>query len=385
MFNQFVSIEKEVQDKLKWLGESFYYLFKDSSGKIRRGVLFELTESDFEKASVRLKGVMTGDIVSGDKVFVLPNCRIPLYKLKDYIKTIGAVMTSDVQLATKIIGHDKIIHSGSHQAPGTAMLFDQLGAQFQHRFGVPSWISDPATRDEREKKFKEITESYKDVFKYYSCAKTIVSPRVWPSEYDFGLNGRNTQHWFITPTAVWILYNHLVGKIPVLSENLIFEKIGKPVIIDRESYQSIHDMLNSEDEDNQMVGAELLANSDIDRSLFYIWKLSKDHCYTIRDLSRYKNVRLFIQMSHWDQLAQVTAELFAKVMLEKGVLTSEYFQELVPVILKSYTGMLRSNVFVLKLEPSEEYKQFAEPGVGYTIVDVNDNQTKEIEDDNDEV
>ena len=362
-FENFKDIDPSIIKKLKYLQEPFYYLYKDSGGKTLRGTLFEMTESDYEKACTRLTGVLQGEILSGDQVYVLPNCRIPKFKLEDYMDSIGAHLTDDITAATKIVGHTKIMDEPVSQAAGTALLLDLKNTVLKSGFKANRSWGSPA---EIEKDNAELTKKFHTAVDNYTVtcsiqgSETVISPRVWGQNYwNSGYTHLSAKHKrFITPTGAWIIYNQILHKVPVLNEGLIFEKIGKPIILDQETCTSILDMISSQDQDNHKVGAELLANCDIDKSLFYIWKLAREKGWVVSRLSRFKNIRLFIRMSNWAQLGGLDEEAFIEYMYQKNLLTKEYFDELCPKAADKYTGMLRSPVFGMTLEPGDKYKEF---------------------------
>ncbi len=368
-FNAYQNLSEEVKKKLTWLGECYSYLHKDSSGNTLRGVLYEVSQESYERACKRLTGEMTGEIITGDKVYVLPNCRIPKFKIEDYVKETGAVLTGDITECTKIIGHDKVWEQAQYQAGGSVLLIEMRSGALQSKFYSmdPSWIA-YIKEEEKEKvtqDFNTMVNSAEDLVEGVITNDTILSPKTWNINWRHGFDGGITQKFLITPTGALILYNHILRKIPILNEDLIFERIGKPIALDAESYESIRQMLASEDEDNHKVGAELLSNCDIENSLFWIWKLArfKHEIWhesignKVRNLSRFKNIRLFIRMSRWDKLRQMDEEMCIEFLHKKGVLTQEKFDELVPEAAKAY-NTLKSPVFKMSVEPGDKYKDF---------------------------
>ena len=87
-FNQYQYDEAAFQ-KLPFLGELIGYLHTNSKGDFKKGALFKISEEDYLKISKRLEGDDKSSIMPKDKVFILPNCSIPLFKMKEYLKEIG--------------------------------------------------------------------------------------------------------------------------------------------------------------------------------------------------------------------------------------------------------------------------------------------------------
>lgn len=367
-FNNYVDLSPEIVKKLTWLKDPVSYIHRNSSYEILRGVLYEISEDTYEKAVKRLSGEK-GELVSGDKVYVLPNCRIPLYKLKDYFSSMKCTQTSDINECTKIIGHDKIKEQVRFQAGGTVMLIEMPEVLWKDdmHLAADQWF--------RQDKVDIVLEKYNNMLKTAEdlCdvrpEKTLLSQAAVGnvghiSVYNF--KDRHDPKWFITPTGAGIIYNQILRKIPVISENSIFEKIGKPVILDEEVYQSIYDYFNSEDEGNQKMGSEILSNCDIDKSLYWIWTLAREKQHVLNSQSRFKNIRLFKSMSRWNDLAAMSEEDFIEYMFDKGLLTKEYFEKLWPIVARSYTKTLNSSIMTVSMEPSEKYKEFGGQKILFT-------------------
>ncbi len=363
-YNQFVNLDPVIITKLQrvWLGPAVNYIHKDSSGAVLREVLFEIDQENYDKAAKRLTGA-EGEIVSGDKVYVLPNCRIPVFKIQDYLKESGAVITNDVKEATKIIGHDKVIEDAGYQAGGSVMLINESEVLYSDKYQTPKIYGfSPEQQDEADIGNKEKFQRFLDgveIICEISAERTMMSAAAINgtcSTYNFHAKERKR---YITPTGALVMYYHILNKISIISENVIFEKIGKPVALDEDSYKSVLDMLGSKDESNHKMGAEILANCDIEKSLFWIWKLAREKQWVISGLSRFKNIRLFIRMSKWSELGRMDSEEFAEYLHKRNMLTKEYFGELFPDVAKKYSNVLESSMLTLTVEPSQKYHTFA--------------------------
>ncbi len=366
MFNNYIKLNPEVREKLKFLGNPVAYLYRDSTGHLLKGDLFEIGKGDYDKAYKRLQGEK-GEIDKGDKVYVLPNCRIPLFKLKDHIAECGATSTGNVSEATKIIGHDKVAQENSWQHGGTVLLLDIRGFTNANDWHprVYTWTKEEETAAEeaRMAALKGLGKSE------YGADELIISTAVMRDQ-NLGTHTSLTHGRYMTPTCAFILYHHLLNKVPIINESEVYAKIGKPIAIDESSFTSIMEMLESSDESNHKVASEILSNCDIDKSLFWIWKVARKCSWKVTGLSRFKNIRLFIEMSDFSTLACMNDEGFIEYLYNKGLLTPEYFTALAPEAALRYKGMLASPVFSIILEPSDKYKPFGEEQYSFPTAEI---------------
>ena len=86
-----------------------------------------------------------------------------------------------------------------------------------------------------------------------------------------------------------ILYYKMLNKIPVVNEEVVFDSIQKPLVIDKDTYETLSNMLGSGDTTNQLTAIEIISNCDIDNSLYYLWKLIKNYGHVMDNFRRNKN------------------------------------------------------------------------------------------------
>jgi len=187
----------------------------------------------------------------------------------------------------------------------------------------------------------------------------------------------------------------LSKKIPVINENHVFKQIGKPLAIDDESFETICQMLSSEDESNHKLAAELIANCDFEKSYYYLWRLAncddwRDDAYTLRNnfmrCRKYKNVDLFLNQSKFSKLRTLEAEDLVVWLRNRNLLTEDIFLKVANEIYESFKQFPKSKIFDVVLETAEPYKEFA---TKYTIgvdptVPLMDTDDDDDDEDNDE-
>jgi hypothetical protein len=352
--------DKAIFEKLPFLGGLFSYIHTNSKGDLKKGLLFEVLSEDYYKIRTRLTGNDKSSIVTGDKVYVLPNCKIPLFKLKEYLKSIGATQVNDVKEATKILGHSKIASDNS-----SALLKDfQSYYDYEEvkRYQGGNFYKPDKKLIEEIVLFNE-NVLYKEVEEQPTMIKLDIGFR---KRLGYSICTTGNPIKAITPTCAIILYYQMHNKIPVVNEDAVFKAIDKPLVIDQSIYESLCEMLNSGDKSHQTTAIELISNCDIDKSFYYLWLLSQYYFYKMIGHSRNKNFRLFREKVDLHSLSMRTARRMIPMLDERGILTSELYLSLVSQVIKTYKHKVDPELFTITLTPTEKYQKYA-PGCDFTI------------------
>jgi hypothetical protein len=356
-FNVFIEVDQTKIDKLPFIEVAYQYYFEDSTDRMHLGVVYELSRDTYDKASDRLKGQGTDKIKSGDKVYIMPGSKIPMFKLKDHCKKIGAVVIGEIEKATFFIGTKGVSEKGNHgnwTPRAASLMWEDKSPNI-----VVSGSEKEAFEELQEtgkilatKSWDSLKDSWGKYTRMYVAAylSGCISNTIASSE---------KKSFFITPAGASIIYHSILKKIPIVNEEDILEQISPAAVIDEYTYDSIESMLDSSDDESQEVGVEILANCDIPKSMFYLWKLSKKY-YQVVVKVHTKNVRLFVERSDWGTLHGSNAEEFIEYLYDKKLLTKEYFQLLVGEASSNYKLSLNTPVFGIVLCPTEKYKKFAE-------------------------
>jgi uncharacterized protein Smg (DUF494 family) len=375
-YNQFIKVDQTKVNKLPFIQGNYQYYYRDGNDDINLGILYEVNEVDYDKILERLQGLSTLSIQPGNKVYIMSGCKIPLFKIKDHCKKIGATITSDVNNATFFVGNPNIFSEtyGTHNQNNPTCLI--MNVKYPQIANYPKGVEDTFSS-------ATWTDTY-DSIEVGLYPNILLSGESKASDNLFFTASRK---YFITPLACMILYNTLAKSLPIINEDLLLEQVSPVSIIDEDVYDTIYNMLKSSDEQNQNIGCELLANSDIKNSLYWIWKLSLQHRYTV-SRSRIKNVKLFINASGWGELASMDAEQFIQHLYKEGVLTKELFKLLINDAMELHENNLKSDLFVQTIKPSEKFKEFAEETdvVEFRYTETVDEEQEEYveEEDNDE-
>lgn len=362
-YNPFIKIEQDKIGKLPWIQGNYQYYFSDSNKNIGVGIVYDVSKETYDKLKERLRGTGNDIIKPKDKVYLMPGSKIPLFKLKDHLRKIGASHVGDIDKATFFIGTSGVAHEVEHQqAKMTNIIFADRSPEIvidnltcEHYF-ITRYRTESFTSVEYTNKYSEI---YLSNAVFRGSAGWIESRFI---------------HYFVTPIAAMIMYNTIAKKIPIVSEDVILDQMAPTMIIENEVYTSILEMLRSEDKNNHEVAIELIANCDINKSIFYLWKLSHGWSHKINN-SRMKNIRLFVERSEWNELSGMNAEEFIEYMYKHDYLTKEFYKELLKVVAKDYANKLETPVFKMVLSPSDKYKEYADESDVFEFHHINEVST----------
>ena len=385
-YDRFVSLDQTAISKLSFLGKDYQYLFLDSSGLYSRGIVYEISTDSAIKIRKRLEGDTTGTIVSGDKVYVLSGCCIPQFKIKDYLKTKGASMVSNVDEATKIIGNVAASQGLiPYRSKGSSYsLIDKVQfAEICNSEDPNDLLKFLTLRETDSSRSVDIKTKYQNLMVSYQLKEEVLKQH----DAFTVLLDNDTTPCIIYPLGINIIYNILLKKIPVINDDHIFKDLEKFLIVDKDSYESIRNMLASSDESNHKIGADVLSSCDIAKSLYWIWKLAAKYQSCVNNLSSYKHIRLFIKKSDWNKVSSMDAEDYLEYAHKKGLLTSESFALVINDAAQLYAHRMSSDLFRIEMKPSSKYRSFStgnevfvfgkDPGDRATV------EVEEYEDDND--
>jgi len=351
-YNPFIKIDQDKIDKLPWIQQGWQYYFADSNKSIGVGIVYDVSRETYGKLNERLRGSGNDTIKPKDKVYLLPGSKIPLFKLKDHLRKIGATHVGDINKATFFIGNNNIAFEVEHaQAKMTNIIFTDRSPEIvTDNYSCESHFTTRYSTEARSSVEGYINsgDRYSQIYLAYPTCRGGID---W-------VESRFVQY-VVTPVAAMIIYNSISKKIPIVSEDVILDQMSPSTIIDQEVYESIVSMFQSTDRTNHEIGIEIMANCDIKKSIFYLWRLNKGWSYKINN-SRMKNIRLFVERSAWKDLYGMDAEDFIEYMYTNDYLTKEFYQELIKTVAENYKDKLESPVFKITLAPSEKYKEYSD-------------------------
>lgn len=337
--------------------------FVEGSGlMVRPGMYYNIhfvDKNNYEKIEKLFKSY--ADITTlpkGAKGFILPKNNLKKDDIKEICKRYDLKITNDVTKADFFIGNDQIAVYGSMydqtvdsralmaEAYCYVLNYDDCGADLKNNFINFMSSRSGVTRD------------------HLALQTSVMYTKEINSRYeDWTMYANERLRTYITDDGLFIVYNMLSRKIPVVSVDSLFKGIDK-VTIDKDIYDTLTMMLRGSDED-KAVAMNMLYNCNIDESYYYLWRLLREVSYAIiyykhRNTKAHKTFMHDVgNLNHTDNVEAL--EKFK----ERGCLTPEIYSEISEKIInkvKTY-GVIeeveKNNVLKVNVEiiPYEEYMQ----------------------------
>ena len=376
--------------RLPFIEGKVVHLFEEGK-QVYPGILFKVSEENYEKASARLKGKDEHVITKGDIVFIMPGSRIPHFKLKDHIKKVGAKVTPDIDQATVFIGTDLVDYNTSYREKNDKSLL--WNVQLNGQFAEDPALAMVLIGDRTTEAFMSVGVGYHPITHPDPMCPVLVDREINRAN-ELRTEDSPEPCQFITPAGCEIIYHSIAKNLPIVSEAKIMDQINPVVVIDEDVYKNLCLMLDSKDVKDNATAGEIIANSDINKSIYYLWLLAGDYSNKLQR-SRFKNIRLFVQQSQWDNLCNQQEEQFIEHLLEKKLLTTKFYSGLIATAMENTKTNLAHNLFdvVVTYTPKKQYLPYAEPGLKFTFeyndtTDAMENRDEEeelVEEEEDEI
>lgn len=345
-------LTEEQLDRLKFI--------EGSGLMVRPGMYYNIhfvNKDNYEKIEKLLKSY--SDIAAlpkNAKGFILPKNNLKKDDIKEICKRYDLKITSDINKADFFIGNDQISTYGSmydYVVDSRALMAEAYAYTLEYEdCGV-------ALKNE----FINFMSSRAGVTAEHLATQTCVMyTKDINSRYeDWTAYANERKHTYITDEGLFIVYNMLSKKIPVVSVDSLFKGIDK-VTIDKDIYDTLAMMLRGSDED-KAVAMNMLYNCNINESYYYLWKLLNEIAYAIT-YYKHRNTKahktFMSEVGHLNHTDNIEA---LEKFREKGCLTEQIYNELTEKILNRVKGygvieeVERNNVLKVNVEviPYETY------------------------------
>ena len=347
---QYASIDRSKVDKLPFIKGTYPLGYVNQKNDTRLGIVYEVNAASAEKIEKLLSGKdSTRKLVKGDRVFVLSGCKIPQFKIKEYLRGIGAIMVNNIEEATVFVGNERASKDCS------TYNYEQLDS-------LSMIVNSPIINANLNKTLPEKMIVDEVVYQYYPDIEDLENVKFTKtcgtdnncSSYTEG-SVRYMQ--FITPYVARLLHAILSKKMVTITEECLFNQLPVVAKLDKDLYTQLTMMMDSNDEENQKTAHEILANSDWKDADLYLYLLARKHFWQING-SRFKNVRLFKEETEIRKKASTSEEIFLKEQLQKDKLTAEALDLLLPGVtekMEATAKRISSSIFTVKIELKSEY------------------------------
>lgn len=370
----FAAIDRSKVDKLPFLKKMGAYPFGyvNSSDEKRLGIVYEVNAEDALKLQKLLAGKEERTLAKGDRVFVLSGCKVPQFKIKEFLRGIGAVMVNDIEDATVMVGNTRV--SQKFDDTYNVGYIDSL-----------SMILETVYTDVDGVKIDNlmidgvVANFYPDLDEMGKRARFNKAATGFSANYRVG--GGIRYMTCIVPYVGRLAYEILSRKIVTISDECLYRQLPGAVVLDNATTKSLISMMNSTDEENQKTAHEVLANCDYKDADLCLYTIARAHCHQIRH-SRFKNVKLFVEESKLVKLAETTEEEYLRQLADNNKLTQEALDLLLPLVSKKVEARVNgvnSSVFTIKMELKPEFSNILGTHNFNKIVQPNPNVSQDEE------
>jgi hypothetical protein len=345
----FGSIDRSKVDKLPFLKKGAYpFGYVDNSMERRLGIVYEVGADDALKLQKLLLGKEERTLVKGDRVFVLSGCKVPQFKIKEFLRTIGAVMVNTIEDATIMVGNTRVSkkfedNRNLQYIDSLAMILDTVYTEVDG-VKLENLVIDKVVKD-----------FYPDLDEMGGLARFNKAATGFSANYKNSSGIRYMK--CITPYVGRLVYEILSRKIVTISDECLYRQIPGAVKLDAETTKSLMSMMESSDEENQKTAHEILANCDWAGADLCLYTIARGHSHQLFN-SRFKNVKLFVEESGISKLAETTEETYLRQLADDNKLTQEALDLLLPLVSKKVEARVNnvnSSVFTIKMELKPEF------------------------------
>ena len=141
-----------------------------------------------------------------------------------------------------------------------------------------------------------------------------------------------------------------------MEKTITKEASSEVSIIDEELYERLYGMFGSSDEGDHKMGQLILNKQDVQKSIYYIWKLARKYSSRLVNL-RTKDSRAFRDATNLFTLAYARETEFGNYLIKRGWMTPEIFGKIKGVIKDDIHTNTRSDKFYeFSIELKEENK-----------------------------
>jgi phosphopantetheine adenylyltransferase len=369
----FQKVDPSILGKLGFIKSSYPYIgYRTSKDEHFLKEVYPVGYDDCRKIAKLLEGDDQYTISKKDKVFVLPGNELPLKRIKEFVKSKKATITTDITKATIICGNDQIYSNASKKSYLRHLMID----------GADDYLLDSQFYDRNGNDIDKMQECIKDRFGHCINDGDLKARKPIVISYDAYANASyvngisyGTGLYYLFPITVTYLYEILSRKVKIVTQAYLNENAHSSFdLSDKESYLSVDLMLGSSDRASKNMGIEILTHAKIDmedsNTVYHLWLLSQSYYSMVDSRGREKNVRSFINRVEWWTLYCMSITDFVKYALSQNLLTKTIFEEQLDSIIEYCEGdyhdcdffeqVPTENVYTIKYTLKQEYKKILE-------------------------
>jgi hypothetical protein len=366
--------DSTLPSKLKFVEGSFKYVYMFSTEDYGSGIgvteLYKISNESRDKIASLLKGGDAYTPVSGDKIYLLPDSKIPSYKIKEYCKSSGLTITTVIEKATVILGTEENIldpaeyDNGKYQYPHGCIVGEHYSPSLTYNQALVDFIKNRNT-------FNILPSTGIDYHEMLKPDDTIVVTRAICSHYSTSAYTDNLEtpitQWALNAESLTLVYNILSKKVPVISQEHFIETCGNQVSLDEDMYNSLDMMFSSPSQEDHLTAAKILFNCNTKDSIYHVWRLAKKHSHRIdnSENNRLKEAKLFKSLVSWSHLEDLDNNGILTHLAKRGQLVHDVFYKLINDIVDEETDRAARRLdlshVIAEITPKYNYEEFIKP------------------------
>jgi hypothetical protein len=268
----------------------------------------------------------------GDKLFFLPGCTIPRFKMKKFCEQYGTAMVK-------------------YQTSATALFIGADSLQELIRSAPSYTISKSTVLPYFERFDHEIAERIKstDSDKVYMSGENVVNALrdlynqapSWSPTYDYNAIMFNNLHALDT-------FVNIRDSENIYNQADIARKLNSGAEMTKEQYESIQRLLESTDTSNHKVAVEIMSNCDFERSAGFLLLLISKHGETIHYCPtsghvNFKSLKKFFNIKYTSALQFPGV---VQILLDKKLMNQENLDLLLPLVTENIKNTVGINHFI---------------------------------------
>lgn len=334
-FNPFIELDENEISKLAFEYTTHPYIYySDEYGKQYK-TLYSVKSDVYKKITTLFNGNNTVTIGKKDKVFICPGCKLPQFRIKEYLKTIKATLTRDIDKATVIISTEDMcedVNNGykeNKQARISKIYFEDRGMFCINPYDGNNDFENSYEYYEKSIEEMGLTESRitGNIENVLFSSKTIDCVS-WTS----ALKRRseildNDYAYFLYPIGLKLIYEILSKKIPVIHENDVCAVANSGLKLnDTEVFESIKMMLDGSSEDRNLA-KQMIYNSDFKNAESQVYWLANNCSNLGYSSNRDKNRDYFCTESNFHMFTHMDEYEFIQYLHENDKLNTTIFEK----------------------------------------------------------
>lgn len=267
------------------------------------------------------------------KAFVVPNCPMPMDRLKSCLKEHNITVTTDLDVADVIITHNEI--EGSFENNGNISTKVLLAKLWNYYAIHPNQTN---LKESLIYQYDKDSDKIGDLWNIDEEDKDSI--------YDMD---------YVTGLALELAFKIEAG-IDTVSVDVAINESATKQLLTKEMKDMLVAQFNSGGDDRELA-FKILPTIDTEDNYHLLWEMAKEIGYDISYRSRDKDVQFWYDRSNLEEFYDFNAEQMIAWLLEKDLLNSRYFRYLEPICRKEIQIKNR-DLYVFNVKVKPEYEKY---------------------------